>query len=375
MPPISILIKPASSACNMACRYCFYRDVAGHREVDFAGMLSLDAMERLITEAFAYAEGICGFAFQGGEPTLAGLEFYREVVRLQKKHAPKGLRVQNAIQTNGYAVDEEWARFFSENRFLVGLSLDGPPDIHNANRVDRAGGDTFGAVMRARRLLDRHRADYNILCVVTGRSARHIEKIYNFFRREELRYLQFIPCLEPLEQPRGEAAYHLSAEAYGAYLITLFDLWYADMRRGRYISVRHIDNWLGMLLGRPPEVCSMAGRCSAQCVVEGDGGVYPCDFYVSDEWRLGTLGSQGLGEMLGGRTAVRFAEVSHPVPERCGDCPWFSLCRNGCRRDRWSVPGGDAPVNFYCEAYREFFARRLPELQGAARLVRAKRFG
>ena len=158
MPPINILIKPASSACNMACAYCFYRDVAENREQAFEGMLSLAQMERVIAAGMEYAEHICSFAFQGGEPTLAGLDFYRGVVELQKKYARSGVEIRNAIQTNGYLIDEEWAAFLAENRFLVGLSLDGPAELHNLNRLDAAGEGTFNRVLRAARLLEKHGA-------------------------------------------------------------------------------------------------------------------------------------------------------------------------------------------------------------------------
>ena len=139
MPPINILIKPASSACNMACQYCFYKDVAAHREQEFEGMLSIESIEKVIQAGMEYAEHICSFAFQGGEPTLAGLDFYRQVVVLQKQYAKPGVEIRNAIQTNGYTIDEEWAAFFKKNHFLVGLSLDGPAELHNRNRTDVQG--------------------------------------------------------------------------------------------------------------------------------------------------------------------------------------------------------------------------------------------
>ena len=162
MPPINILIKPASSACNMACQYCFYKDVAAHREQEFEGMLSIESIEKVIQAGMEYAEHICSFAFQGGEPTLAGLDFYRQVVVLQKQYAKPGVEIRNAIQTNGYTIDEEWAAFFRENHFLVGLSLDGPPELHNRNRTDVQGKDTFNRVMKSVRLLKKHNVEFNI---------------------------------------------------------------------------------------------------------------------------------------------------------------------------------------------------------------------
>ena len=369
MPPINILIKPASSACNMACKYCFYRDVAEHREQAFEGMLSLQKMERVIRAGMEYADHSCSFAFQGGEPTLAGLDFYRGVVELQKKYARSGVEIHNAIQTNGMLIDEEWAVFLAENRFLVGLSLDGPAELHNLNRLDTVGEGTFNRVMRAARLMEKHGVEFNILCVVTGRNARSVEKIYRFYRRQGFRWLQFIPCLDSLEQQRGEEKYHLSAENYGDFLIRLFDLWYEDLQRGEYISIRHLDNWLSILLGGQPEACSMTGQCAVQFVVEGDGGVYPCDFYVLDEWRMGTVGESSFAEMQRGEVAARFIQASLRVPDKCRRCRWYGLCRNGCRRNRMTLLDGEIDRNCYCEAYQRFFSQREKQLMQAARLL------
>ena len=162
-----------------------------------------------------YAEYICSFAFQGGESTLAGLDFYRGVMELEKKYARPGVRIQNAIQTNGYLIDDAWAQFLAENHFLVGLSLDGPAEIHNRNRVDNAGKGTFNKVLHAAKLFDKYGVDYNILCVVTGRNARSAEKIYRFYRKQNFRWLQFIPCLEPLEAQRGDTAFYLPPGSTG----------------------------------------------------------------------------------------------------------------------------------------------------------------
>ncbi len=369
MPPVNVLIKPASSACNMDCAYCFYKDVSQHREHAFEGMLSLERMERIIAAAMAYAEGVCSFTFQGGEPTLAGLDFYRQVTALERRYAKPGVEIRNAIQTNGFAVDEQWARFFAENRFLVGLSLDGPAEIHDRNRRSAAGKGTFNQVMRTVRLFDRFHVQYNVLCVVTGPNARSIQRIYNFYRQQGFRWLQFIPCLEPLDQPRGGAEYHLSVEKYGEYLIRIFDLWFQDLKKGVYVSIRHLDNWLWMLLGQPPESCNMTGQCSIQFVVEGDGGVYPCDFYVLDELRIGTVGQQSFAQMAASDAARRFVEASLALPDDCRACPFVGLCRNGCRRDRLLTDGGLPGQNYYCQAYRRFFTERGQQLRQAARLV------
>lgn len=369
MPAVNILIKPASSACNMQCAYCFYQDVAANREIAFEGMLSLERMEKVISSGMEYAEGICSFAFQGGEPTLAGLDFYRSVVEIQKRYARPGVQIHNAIQTNGYCIDEEWAAFLAENHFLVGLSLDGPADLHNLNRRDHQGKGTFNRVLHAAKLFDRYHVDYNILCVVTGKNARSIGQIYSFYKKQGFRWLQFIPCLEPLGQERGKEKYHLSSQAYGEFLIRIFDLWFADLRQGEYISIRHLDNWMSILLGECPEACNMMGRCSVQFVVEGDGGVYPCDFYVLDQWRMGTVGETTFAEMQESEAARKFVEASFRVPEKCRVCHLYGICRNGCRRDRVVLENGLVDRNFYCEAYQAFFSARGRQLEQAVQMI------
>lgn len=362
MPPISLLIKPASSACNMRCRYCFYNSIAQNRENPFEGMMSLDTLEKIVREALEIAEGHCSFAFQGGEPTLRGLDFYRSFVEMVKRYNNKKLSVHYAIQTNGILVDDEWAAFFAGNRFLVGLSLDGPEEIHNLNRRMHNNDISFNKVMKAARTMTRHKVDFNILCVVTGRSAKRIGKIYNFFKKQGYRYLQFIHCLEPLETQRGTSDYSLGIKEFEDYLITLFDLWYEDFMKGEYISIRHIDNFIHIIMGNQPELCSMAGSCTVQYVVEGDGGVYPCDFYAYDQWRLGTIGRESLADMKNNDIARRFVEESFIIPDKCRSCRHLAICRNGCRRDRKESDR----INYYCEAWKNFLDYAIPKMQRVA---------
>jgi uncharacterized protein len=216
--------------------------------------------------------------------------------------------------------------------------------------------------MQSVRLLKKHNVEFNILCVVTGQNARSVEKLYRFYRKQNFRWLQFIPCIDPFDRADGEPCYTLTADGYGDFLVRLFDLWFDDLRHGEYISIRHLDNWLSILLGERPEACNMAGCCSVQFVVEGDGGVYPCDFYVLDEWRLGNIGETGLADMQNSETAKRFVRQSLAVPKECKTCQWFGLCRNGCRRDRDILPNGVIGQNIYCAAYRKFFTERFRQL-------------
>lgn len=377
MPPVNILIKPASSKCNMRCRYCFYHDVASQREVADLGVMRENTLKELIKSGIDYGDHVVSFAFQGGEPTLAGITYFEKVVSWQQQFlqesGKKNLRIHNAIQTNGYLIDEKWAEFFHDHHFLVGLSLDGPANVHDKNRLDARGEGTFSQVMQAAELFDRYQVDYNVLSVVTGQNAMAIKRIYRFFAKHNFGYLQFIPCLEPLKSQRGTESYHLSVQEYGQFLIDIFDLWFADFKMGKYTSIRHLDNWILLMLGEPPEACNMNGRCSIQFVVEGDGGIYPCDFYVLDEWRLGTVGEQSFQEIMDSERAKDFLLESLKVPQDCLGCRYKELCRNGCKRDR--VPDGSSGVlkNYYCQAIYRFFSEREKELMEAAQIVRRQR--
>ena len=369
MPPVNILIKPASSGCNLACDYCFYRDIASHREQSFEGMLSPELMEKVTAAGMEYAEHICSFAFQGGEPTLAGLDFYRQVVTIQQRYQKPQTGIRNSIQTNGILIDDEWARFLAQNRFLVGLSLDGPADLHNLNRIDPGGERTFNRVMNAVRLFRKYQVDFNILCVLTGRNARSIDRIFRFYQKEQFHWLQFIPCLDPLASEKGKKKYSLSVEDYAYFLVRVFDLWFAEFQKGSYISIRHLDNWLSIMLGEAPESCDMTGQCAVQFVVEGNGTVYPCDFYVLDHWSLGTVGEISFREMKNSGKAAEFISASKIIPGQCKECRWFPLCRNGCRRQR-----DENGVNIYCQAVRHFFDSRWDRMREAAMIVNQKRY-
>ncbi len=368
LPNINVLMKPASGACNLRCRYCFYADEAARREVANYGMMSLQTLEAVIVRAMEAAgpKGNVTFGFQGGEPTLRGLDFFREAVRLEKKHAAPGLTVSNAIQTNGMLIDDEWASFLRENQFLTGLSVDGHMDLHDKNRLGPDGKGSFARVMRAADTLRKHGAEFNVLTVVTAETARRIRRIYSFFRKNELLWQQYIPCLDPLGEVRGGMDWSLTPALYGEFLKTLFDLWYEDVCAGRFIYIRYFENLLGMLIGRMPESCGLAGRCALQFVAEADGSIYPCDFYVLDEWKMGNVHDMSFEEMAHGSAAQRFL-AAPVVREECRACEFFGICRGGCRRDR--DEGGMVEENYFCPAYKAFFAHALPQLMDLARRI------
>lgn len=370
MPPLSILIKPASSNCNMRCKYCFYHSIAENRNTESFGIMSIDTLELLVKSAFEYADNSCTFAFQGGEPTLIGLNFYKKLIDLQTRYNTKKIKVNNAIQTNGIAINDEWAEFLAMNNFLVGISLDGPRDIHDINRIDASNRGTFGSVTNSIELFNKYKVEYNILTVVNSLTSRHISKIYNFYKKNNLRYLQFIPCLDPLGEQPGTHEYSLTPQKYTYFLKTLFDLWYEDIVNCNMISIRYFDNLVGMCMGYPPEECGMSGVCSCYYVVEADGSVYPCDFYVFDEWNIGNIKVNGFDEMRNSAVAKKFVDVSKSIDPTCKGCDWFKICRGGCRRNREPFENERPFLNYYCSSNKEFFSYAIERINKVALMFR-----
>lgn len=374
MPALSLLIKPASGNCNMRCRYCFYADELDNREIRSYGKMSVDTMRTIVDKAMEYGDYECTIAFQGGEPTLAGLDFYRDLVAYVTAHEnPKKLKIHYALQTNGYLINEEWAAFLGENHFLVGVSLDGLKEIHDRYRLDAAGKGTYQRVISAIRLLEKHQVEYNILTVVTAATARNGQKIYNYFKKNHFGYQQYIECLDPIGEEPGQHEYSLTPEKYGEFLKSMFDAWYLDMRSGTYVYNRYFENLMMIMAGQQPESCNMRGVCGKQWVFEADGSVYPCDFYALDQWRLGNIQENSFEEMDEKRDELGFIQWSMRQQEDCQKCRWFGLCRNGCRRNREPVTAEHTNRNYFCKSYQMFFEYAYPRLEEIYQLYMAGR--
>ena len=364
MRSMTFLIKPASSLCDMRCRYCFYHDISDIREVKSMGIMSEATAQALIRAAFAAVEpgGFVQFTFQGGEPTLAGLDFFRHFLELEAQYRTRDIRVGHAIQTNGLHINAQWAAFLKQHDFLVGVSIDANQAIHDAYRMDASGKGTWERVTGALALLDSHGVESNILCVVSSAVAKNPQRVYASLRTLGDHPLQFIPCLDPMEAQRGGEKYSLKPEAYGRFLCGLFDCWYRDWKAGNYISIRTFDDYLRILMRMPPSTCAASGACGSYLVAEGDGSLYPCDFYVLDEWRIGSIHEMTVSEALASPVSVRFVREGALRPEACRNCPYFPICRGGCKRD-WT----QQRKNYYCASFKAFFAYALPRLQEMAR--------
>lgn len=355
MPPISVMIKPASSACNLRCKYCFYHDVAENRELPFKGMMTTAVLEEILQKAFAFADGAdVMLSFQGGEPLLRGKAFFKAFFHMLDRINVRRSPVYLGLQTNGTLIDEEWCDIFKKNNFLVGLSLDGD-EIANVNRVDENGEPIFEKVLAAAKLMQERGVQFNILSVLTKSVALRIDKIYNFFKAQGFTNLQFIPCLKPLDGQTDNPDLYMDSKAYTLYLLSAFALYQRDLLNGQYVSIRQFDNFVRLAKFELAEQCGMNGYCTHQYVVEGDGTVYPCDFYCTDDNVLGNIKETDFAKIEKSRKAIDFIKESLITNEKCKKCDYFMLCRGGCKRERISLEK--------CDAYKTFFKFALPYLK------------
>ena len=356
MPAASILIKPASSNCNIDCSYCFYKKLCKTREAYSRGRMGEETLEALVKNAVDYADGLVSFAFQGGEPMLAGLDFFRLAVSLEKKYAKKGLTIENTIQTNGTLIDDEWARFFAEEDFLAGVSLDGPKKLHDSCRKSSGGGGTFTRVMDGISLLNKYHVRTNTATVITEEISHKAAYLYKFYKRNNFKYVQVIPCMGNTWLTGGdiraaENEFSVRPESFGAFLCELFDLWYEDFIRGDDMEIRTFSNYAQLAAGFAAEECGMNGRCTCYFAVEADGSVYPCDFYCTDEYRLGDV-NEPFSALASSARAQEFVRGSEPLPEDCRICPYLRLCRGGCTHWREQ----ESRLNYFCKGYKAFFS-------------------
>lgn len=360
MNVINLLIKPASSSCNLRCKYCFYLDIAENREVASFGKMQYDTLERIIKEAFEANPKAVVFAFQGGEPTLVGLSFYEEAIKLIGQYNPNKIPVSFSIQTNGVLLDSAWCEFFNKNDFLVGISLDGPKFVHNRNRVDKDNNGTFIKVINNIELLKKHQVAFNILTVVNNDLVRDIEKVYHYFKSHGFKYLQFIPCLAEIGENQEKT---LSQENYEIFLNNLFDLWYQDIMNGIPISIRYFDNLIGIIMGYQPQSCDLSSQCSNNLIIESNGDIYPCDFYVLDQYKIGNI-KDGLKGVFENNRRHNFINESKLIPDDCRNCKFYVLCKGGCRKHK--ELNNEKYLNYFCPSYLNFFNKNIRKLEQLA---------
>ncbi|MGQ9686880.1 MAG: anaerobic sulfatase maturase [Thiobacillaceae bacterium] len=368
--PFGVVLKPFGATCNLACRYCFYRGKAAlYPGSD--GRMAREVLETYTRDYLAcQPPGEVTFAWQGGEPTLLGVAFFEEALALQQRYRRPDQRVVNALQTNGTLLDDEWGRFLRQNHFLVGLSLDGPQEMHDAHRRDAAGRPTWERVVAGLQVLRRHGVQFNVLATVHAANAGRPQVVYRYLRDEAgAGFIQFIPIVE--REPGGRVSERsVSGPAFGAFLSGVFDEW---LRRdvGR-VFVQAFDAALASWLGEPPGVCVHAETCGTALALEHNGDLYACDHFVDGEHRLGNILEQPLVALATSEQQRRFGQDKRDaLPSDCRRCPALPLCRGGCPKDRLlRTPKGEPGLNWLCAGYRAFYEHSAPALRSMAEELR-----
>lgn len=367
---ISILMKPASQRCNIDCKYCFYHDISQNREVEDYGKMKYETYRQVIKQAVDFANGgTISFGFQGGEPTLVGLKFYEQFINEVQALNTNNSKINYTLQTNGLLINDKWAQFFKEHNFLIGISLDGPQPIHDMNRIDYTKAGTHKQVMRAISYFKKHEVDFNILSVVTKASSTKGAKIANYFEKQNFKHIQYIPCLDGINDEPGVNEYSLSPQNYTQFLCDSFDHYYQQFKLGKPYSERYFDNILSIYLGGNPENCMQRGVCSIQFILEGDGSVYPCDFFVLEDYKIGSIHTDSFMQMLESDVAHNFIKSSMKIHDDCKQCRFLKVCRGGCKRYK---QGYDAnSKNIYCESFYNFLIYSEPKFQEMAAKIRS----
>lgn len=362
MKYISFLIKPASSLCNMHCRYCFYYDVSEHRKIKSYGIMSEEVMHALIDRSLALSEdATITYAFQGGEPTLAKISYFKQFVAYVNKHRKKHT-IHYALQTNAILLNEEWADFFLENKFLIGISLDGYAELHDYFRIDKNHQNTFKKVMKSINLLKDKGVEFNILSVLNSTLAKHPQKLFSFYLKNDLKYVQLIPCIPGLDEENNP--YSLSPKQFSSFYKKYFDLWLEELKKGNYMSVTLFDNIIPMFIGRLPQQCGMLGKCAPQFVIESNGDVFPCDFYVLDEYQCGNIINDDLSALAQKEVLIKFLQEERRNCKACDDCPFISICHRNCKRLNLAYYN-----EHYC-GYREFLEYAYMDMQKIANYLK-----
>lgn len=370
--PFTLLIKPSGPDCNIACEYCFY-DCKQKLFGGGAHRMSEQVLECLVKSYLRLGFPVSSFAWQGGEPTLMGLDFYKQLIDLQSQFGQPGQVVSNALQTNGILLDEEWCRFLSEHKFLCGISLDGPKKYHDHYRKDRAGNGTFDRVMKGIENCSRFDVEYNILVLLNHINVQHPDELFDFFSQLGTQYFQFVPCVEKsTEGPHQAAPFSITPQEYGKFLCRIFDRW-MDFGITR-LSIRMFDSMLSFLTGNPHTECTFGRRCTDYIVIEHNGDAYCCDFYVTKQTKLGNIMDSPIEELANSQLKRDFARKKTDIDNKCLMCRYLDICRGGCPKDRAMLTGTHKVPSYFCEGYKMFFAYALPRLEMIARNIQAGKY-
>jgi uncharacterized protein len=378
-PRIHVLAKPTGAICNLACSYCFFLD----KELLYPGSkfrMSDEVLENYIRQLIkAHSSPQVTVAWQGGEPTLMGIDFYRRAIELQEKYRKPGMTFENTMQTNGTLLDNEWCRFFKENNFLIGISVDGPRELHDAYRVDKKGEGSFDRVMKGLRLLQNHGVEYNVLTTVNRINADYPLEVYRFLRDEAgTDWIQFIPVVERIDEKgntlcqKGDRVSDRSVkpEQFGNFLIRIFDEWVRnDVGR---IFVQTFEASARRWLGLPSGMCVFEETCGIGLALEHNGDLYSCDHFVEPDHLLGNIMEKEISELASSEKQYRFGQNKcENLPQVCRECDVLFICRGECPKNRFlTTTAGEPGLNYLCKGWKTFFHHIDFPMQIMAGLIR-----
>lgn len=374
--PFHVLIKPIGPVCNIACEYCFYlgkeKLFSYKKKTDFR--MSEDTLETFVKQYVngqPYGTTEVNFTWQGGEPTLRGISFYKKAIDFQNKYRRKGMKISNAFQTNGILLNNDWAKFFKDNNFLVGISVDGPEKLHNRFRKDRSGAGTFSSVMAGLDALRKYNVDFNTLTAVQSDNGDYPQEVYNFLKRISSTFMQFIPIVEP--EGEGGVSYRtVNPRQWGNFLNTIFDLWIKqDLGR---IFIQYFETIVGIYAGYPSSFCVHSPLCGRAVVLEHNGNLYSCDHFVFRENLLGNIHSTTLTNMVDSDFQKSFGlNKIKSLPLICKECPYLKLCYGGCPSNRLrKTPSGETGLNLVCEGYKMFYSHTEPVFTAISECMRRR---
>jgi uncharacterized protein len=356
-----VFAKPVGAVCNLDCRYCYYlkkEGLYGNRE---PSRMPDKILEEYIVQHIDAAPGpVISFSWHGGEPTILGVRYFQKIVALQHRHRPLGRQIRNGIQTNGTLLDEDWCRFLAKEGFGVGLSLDGPEELHDCYRVNKKLEPTHESAMQGYRLLQKHRIPLDVLCVVHDRNVRYPSKVYRFFKQIGARYIGFLPLVERGLGRCDVSDRTVSPDAFGTFLCTVFDEWLSnDIGR---VKVQIFEEAIGTALGQEHGLCIFRKTCGDIPVIERNGDFYSCDHFVDIEHRVGNIRETSLVQLLDSPLQKAFGEAKADLlPRFCKACDVLDMCNGGCPKDRVLLtPDGEGGLNYLCAGYRRFFAHCRP---------------
>ncbi|MCH2175261.1 MAG: anaerobic sulfatase maturase [Lentisphaeria bacterium] len=363
--PFHVLGKPSGPICNLDCEYCFYLDKVKLFKKDSDFRMSEEVLERHIEKYIEaqYQPGLeINFAWQGGEPTLMGVDWFRKVVEFQEKYAPKDANITNAFQTNGTLLDDEWGKFLHDHKFLVGISIDGPEELHDHFRKNRGGRGTYDQVIKGLRILQKHNVEYNVLTVVQSHNGDHPLKVYNHIKDLGAEFIQFIPIVEP-ESNNGKVSYRsVGPKQFGKFMITIFDEWLKkDIGK---IFIQHFDGALANELNTGGAICVHSPECGRSVAIEHNGNVYSCDHFVFDEYLVGNIMDEDYPSIMDSPKQNKFGKDKlHELPQKCITCPVRQQCHGGCPAHRIKKSEeGKTNLNYLCAGYLDFFSHIKPYL-------------